>query len=99
MLCSSRMKIYKNQNKGSAINRALNYKVVKFMKHGAHINSTVGSGVFGEISKAYVETIKQIVVVKNVSRGANVIDILAECKKGMVMAGHRNFLCFWLYGT
>ncbi|XP_057315555.1 serine/threonine-protein kinase Nek7-like [Hydractinia symbiolongicarpus] len=91
LCCSSRSSIYRTQDKSIAITRTLNFNVIQFSKCDVHINETIGAGVFGNVSKGYVKSIKQVVAIKCLSNNARPIDAYAECKKGMLMAGDKGF--------
>lgn len=83
------------QDKSQTISRSLNFQVNYFASSDVQKFSLLGGGVFGKVYKSSITSMNQVVVAKTVS--SSFLDILAECKIGMLMAGHINFP--FMYGV
>ena len=91
--CSSRVIMHLKQDKNSNILRHLNFSITEFRKSNVRVNDTAfAKGVFGSVFKGYIISSNQRIAVKKVSSKCRLVDVHAECKKAMVMAGHENFL-------
>ena len=91
--CSSRMMMQLKQDKNVNILRHLNSSITEFRKSDARVNDTAfAKGVFGSVFKGCIISSNQRSAVEKVSNKCRLVDVQAECKKVMVMAGHENFL-------
>ena len=91
--CSSRMMMHLKQDKNSIIMRHLNFSITEFRKFSILVNDTTfAKGVFGSVFKGYIINSNQRIAVKKVSKKCQLVDVQAECKKAMAMAGHESFL-------
>ena len=91
--CSSRMMIYLKQDKNSNILRHLNFSITEFPKSNVRVNYTAfAKGVFGSVFKGSIISSNQRIAVKNLSSKCRLVDVQAECKKAIAIAGHENFL-------
>ncbi|XP_057296144.1 tyrosine-protein kinase BTK-like [Hydractinia symbiolongicarpus] len=92
LTCSSRLMMHLNQDKNFNMNKHLNYHIPQFSKTDIQIHDVnIGNGVFRKISNGYIVSQRQRIAVKTVSLNSSVTEILAECKKTMVMTGNPNF--------
>ena len=90
---SSRMTMHLKQDKNSNILRHLNFSMTEFRKTNVRVNCTAfAKGVFGSVFKGCIISSNQHISVKKVSSKCRLVDVQAECKKAMVMAGHEIFL-------
>ena len=81
------------QDKNSNILRHLNFSITEFRKSNARVNDAAFTkGVFGNVFKGCIISLNQRIAAKKVSSKCRLVDVQAECKKTMVMAGHENFL-------
>ena len=87
---SSRHLIHLSQDKHHQICRTLKFQVTHFSRSDVQTFNMIGSGVFGKVYKGSIVSMNQVVVIKTVSH-SNFLNVLAECKMGIVMNGHRNF--------
>ncbi|XP_057305470.1 uncharacterized protein LOC130642400 [Hydractinia symbiolongicarpus] len=84
------------QDKSQTLSRSLNFQVNYFASSDVQKFSLLGDGVFGKVYKGCITSMNQVVVAKTVP-SSRFLDILAECKIGMLMAGHINFP--FMYGV
>ena len=93
--CSSRMMMHLKQDKNSNILRHLKFSITEFRKSNVRVNDTAfAKDVFGSVFKGCIISSNQRIAVKKVSSNCRLVDVQAECKKAMVMAGHENFYLF-----
>ena len=73
--------------------RHSNFSITEFRKSNVRVNDTdFAKGVFGSILKGCKICSNQRIAVKKVSSKCQLVDVQAECKTAMVMAGHENVL-------
>ena len=88
--CTARM-VYREQEKYISINKKITFKPIEFQPHDVEIDKDLNKGVFGQLSKGYIRTMKQIVAIKKIIRSPRLNEICAECKIGMLLSGNKYF--------